>query len=145
MQCSCGGETSMRKKRALNGTDTVWQCSCGRIVGKVSARELREIDSDELMRLPWAVQKRKRVPNSRKREYQKALHSKHWKDLRERVLERDGGICQLKLWGCTGRATTVDHETYERLGNERDEDCRAACEACQQREREQRIKAHVLG
>lgn len=35
--------------------------------------------------------------------------SKAWRDLRARILERDGHQCQVRLPVCTGWATQVDH------------------------------------
>lgn len=32
-----------------------------------------------------------------------------WRNLRPRIFERDGGICQVGLPGCTKMATQVDH------------------------------------
>lgn len=51
--------------------------------------------------------------------------------LRQRVLLRAGGRCQLRLAGCVGVATQVDHVTPWYLGGEPVEDnLQAVCDAC---------------
>lgn len=55
-----------------------------------------------------------------------------WRRLRAAALQRDGGWCQLRLEGCTGRATTV-HLRPELGGDHRRatlEDCVSACRVC---------------
>lgn len=47
---------------------------------------------------------------------------------RRKVLARDKGLCQLRLKGCTYRATDVDH--IERGNNHNLENLRAACHHC---------------
>jgi len=32
-----------------------------------------------------------------------------WESTSRRIIARDGGVCQLRLAGCTGIATTADH------------------------------------
>ena len=61
----------------------------------------------------------------------KALGSKKWKDLRLRVLARDGRICYV----CGGEATQVDHITPRVKGGDMwDMDNLAAiCARCNQR------------
>lgn len=57
-----------------------------------------------------------------------------WESQRRRVMERDGGVCQVKLPGCTGVATDVDHIVPNwRLGRPAtDAELRAACSYCNQ-------------
>jgi 5-methylcytosine-specific restriction endonuclease McrA len=55
----------------------------------------------------------------------------NWKRLRASILDRDGGVCQIRLPGCTGLATEVDHI---RPGDDHSEsNLRAACQSCNQR------------
>jgi 5-methylcytosine-specific restriction endonuclease McrA len=50
------------------------------------------------------------------------------------VIERDGGVCQLSLPGCTFVATTADHVIPRSLGGDSDPDnLRAACRPCNSR------------
>jgi 5-methylcytosine-specific restriction endonuclease McrA len=50
---------------------------------------------------------------------------------RQRILARDGYRCQLRLPGCTGRATHVDHIVPRGVGGtDDDSNRRAACAAC---------------
>lgn len=37
------------------------------------------------------------------------LHARGWAEVRLTVLNRDGWLCQVKLPGCRGRATTAHH------------------------------------
>ncbi len=51
-----------------------------------------------------------------------------WQRIRRRVLERDLGVCQLRMEGCTVRATEVDH-----IGDRDDHsdgNLRAVCKRC---------------
>lgn len=50
---------------------------------------------------------------------------------RARVLARDGYQCQLRLDGCSGRATQLDHMTPN--PNPPDEQTQAACASCNQK------------
>jgi 5-methylcytosine-specific restriction endonuclease McrA len=50
---------------------------------------------------------------------------------RQRILERDGWRCQVRLEGCLGHATVVDHVVQLRDGgSDADSNLRAACEPC---------------
>ncbi len=70
--------------------------------------------------------------------YGRYLATKHWADLRERVLERDGHACTSchvrqgdLLAGCFRLGKLhVHHLTYERRGNERLEDLVTVCSRC---------------
>lgn len=55
-----------------------------------------------------------------------------WKRTRLAVLHRDGYECQLRLAGCTGRATTADHIVPLALGGAMYDpaNLRAACGHC---------------
>lgn len=56
----------------------------------------------------------------------------HWRGLRARRLIFAGGMCELRLPGCTGHATHV-HLRAELAGNHDAatlEDCRACCASC---------------
>jgi 5-methylcytosine-specific restriction endonuclease McrA len=55
----------------------------------------------------------------------------NWRAIRQRVLDRDGGVCQIRLDGCTGWATEVDHIVP---GDDHGEhNLRAACQSCNAR------------
>lgn len=60
------------------------------------------------------------------------LATSHWQHVRRACLSRAGGVCEIRLAGCTRRATTVHLDP--RLGGNhrvaRLEDCRAACHRC---------------
>ena len=66
-----------------------------------------------------------------------------WQRRRARVIERDGGICQLRLAGCTTAATTADHIVGVAEGGSDDEsNLRASCRACNE---QRRIEQSRLG
>lgn len=54
----------------------------------------------------------------------------NWQTLRRRILARDKGICQLRLPGCTHRATDVDH--IDNRDDHGDGNLQAACSPCNQ-------------
>jgi len=55
-----------------------------------------------------------------------------WRKLRLRVLDRDRWLCQLRLEGCTRRATTVHHIVGKGISDDMKDLC-SACESCNQR------------
>lgn len=59
------------------------------------------------------------------------LKTLHWREMRAKALARWGGYCE----GCGVRlATEVHHNTYERLGEERESDLTPLCEPCHRSE-----------
>jgi hypothetical protein len=64
------------------------------------------------------------------RMYEAYMLTLAWERKRLAVLRAAGRQCQLKRPGCTKRAETAHHLTYERLGCERPGDLVAACPAC---------------
>jgi hypothetical protein len=63
--------------------------------------------------------------------YEKYLNSNEWKELRQRILNRDKYICQICK---TNKAVQVHHLTYKRLGNEQDFDLISVCLPCHELE-----------
>lgn len=60
------------------------------------------------------------------KEYRKEyLESRHWKEIRKKVLERDNYLCI-----CGERATYAHHKTYENLWQEKLSDLVALCKNC---------------
>jgi 5-methylcytosine-specific restriction endonuclease McrA len=56
-----------------------------------------------------------------------------WQKLRRYILERDGGLCQIRGPRCTGYATTVDHRYPSSTHPElfwAEENLRASCKKC---------------
>lgn len=64
--------------------------------------------------------------------YEKHLQSVDWVKTCERIMARAGGVCERS--GCKRFARQVHHETYKRLGHERDSDLVALCFPCHQAE-----------
>jgi hypothetical protein len=58
-----------------------------------------------------------------------------WKRIRLVVLERDGGVCQIRLRGCKGNASAVDHIVPVSAGGDwyALENLRASCANCNSR------------
>ena len=62
------------------------------------------------------------------------LDGRPWRRLRLLILERDGFTCQLRLPGCTGLASHVDHRVSRRDGgSDHPDNLQAACANCNQR------------
>ena len=62
--------------------------------------------------------------------YHEHLSSDAWAELRERIIDRDGGLCQ----GCLqAEAVHVHHLTYHNLGDEFCWQLVAVCRACHER------------
>jgi 5-methylcytosine-specific restriction endonuclease McrA len=57
-----------------------------------------------------------------------------WRTMRALVLARDGYQCQVRLPGCTGMATQVDHiHTRTHGGTDQAANLRAICKQCNRR------------
>lgn len=63
-------------------------------------------------------------------EYRKHLKSDRWKQIRQRVMERAGYVCEQDE--CARTAVHVHHETYKNFGDEPLEDLLALCHRCHQ-------------
>lgn len=86
----CEGALALRRRRTVSSVTIVRQCvRCAWIAGPLSAREIRDLDPGEVEMMRWAEQRKKRMPNSRRRAYEAHLKSPQWKALRQQVLERD--------------------------------------------------------
>ena len=62
--------------------------------------------------------------------YAAHLNSDRWKQIRQRVMERAGYVCE--QLGCARTADHVHHATYKNLGDEPIEDLLALCYRCHQ-------------
>lgn len=61
-----------------------------------------------------------------------------WQRIRQRVIERDGGLCHLHLPGCTTYATTADHIKGKAAGgSDKDSNLQASCKNCNEMKRRQ--------
>ncbi len=67
-------------------------------------------------------------PSKRKAYYFAYLQSSAWQHKRHGALERANGRCS-----CGAIAAEIHHNTYERLGDEADDDLEAKCEVCHRR------------
>lgn len=82
--------------------------------------------------------------NSRRKRYDKYMRSKHWREVRQIVLERDEHRCMEP--GCSAPATEVGHIFYRHdIRDTRPEDCIATCRPCNLAERQRRIQRKALG
>lgn len=136
-RCTHERDELRRRRIAKIGKPTVVvlqrQCAnevCGRERGPA-------VEYPEQTDVPWW--KPRKRPTARKRAYNARFKQRDWThEIRPRILERDGYLCQLRFGCCTERATQVHHITYERFGQERDTDLCAACAECNVAEREAR-------
>lgn len=125
------------------------QCStCGDNLGVVKKGEVPNLAAlpvfDEPLRTAWQERCR-RYYSDRREAYEEALRTHdarwwawydaylrtpRWSRLRDKVLARDGHLCQ----GCReSPATQVHHLTYDRVGREMLFDLVAVCERCHSR------------
>ena len=65
---------------------------------------------------------------NRKEYYHEYLKSKRWKATREDILKKRGSKCQ--LCGDISKNFHVHHNTYDRVGFEKDEDLIILCNKC---------------
>lgn len=133
----------LRRKAGMGVPTPVRYCPSCEAIESIPARELRQIPVGQVLEAKVCRPKRKPRPTARKRIYQAALRSKHWRELREIVRQRCGGRCEVP--GCDGDYEELGHLTYERLGAELGADVQAQCKAHNRGEREQRITRRVLG
>ena len=113
---------------------------CGELVGSALKHSLATADTPQLSqdeatrgrrrREEYYEQRRAEIErqNEQWREgYEAYLQTPEWADKRQRVLEREGGLCE----GCRRRpATQVHHETYRNVGSEPLFELRAVCHVC---------------
>ena len=73
-------------------------------------------------------------------------YGRAWRNLRRLILARDRGVCQLRLDGCTHRATQVDHVvSLLRHGSSRDPlNLQAACRSCNVAKRNLEQRGHIV-
>ena len=117
------------------------QClRCGQSVGNaVSHAQVQVLppEWDELLHPKWqesrralSEQRRLKDSQSRRDEYQRYLATPQWRARRDKVLQREGFVCQ----GClSARATEVHHKNYEHIGAELLFDLVAVCAECHRR------------
>lgn len=60
-------------------------------------------------------------------QYKEYLQTAHWKQRRQRAIDRAGGHCVVCR---NGRKVDVHHNTYEHLWDEHDDDLAVLCEKC---------------
>ena len=66
------------------------------------------------------------MKSKKQKEYAKYLKSKHWLELRDKILERDNYKCIL----CGNKDVQVHHKTYDRIGEESFNDLITLCGNC---------------
>lgn len=137
-ECRCT-RTEVRM-RSIRGGSSQWvrQClDCGQPVGSPvkAVPDCRAFDNDlaEQYREERAEERSLAAEAERNRWwtlYREYIGSDAWKALRDRVLKRDGGMCQ----GCLdARASEVHHMSYRNFGSEFAFELVALCSACHQR------------
>lgn len=77
--------------------------------------------------------------------YNIVIRSKRWKTLRDKFIDRCDSRCMRCGWQKTrwakGRTLDLHHKTYERLGEEADDDLELLCSVCHARADEERAEA----
>lgn len=146
--CKCE-KTELRRKTQVNGAwYVVNQCvRCGGMKGRAKCAGLNLAtlpEFDEGLREAYQQlandhyrqqrEEEQRQRDSRQAEfdrwYSSYLLSPKWKQLRQRVLQRDNHLCQ----GCRrAAATQVHHLTYVRVGDELLFDLVSVCDGCHDR------------
>lgn len=133
-------QSRLRRRTLSNGsTAYIHQCTkCGVSVGQSIARD-RVPDAQNIP--PWddtlqeRTRRRERENDGAQREewsrrYAQYLLSQEWRDKRQRVMRRAGGICE----GCgTSKATQVHHLTYDHVFGELLFELVAICDDCHER------------
>ena len=70
-----------------------------------------------------------RIDHLRSMPYDQYLRTEHWREIRNRTMERDGHQCR---WCGSRKVLNVHHLTYERRGQERASDVITLCRSCQE-------------
>lgn len=145
--CSCS-EKEIRYRTYTNGQRAFYrQCmACGEWEGPIKKAEISAVDqkmalpADEKLReerqaARWQYDRQLRE-EARQREHQEWLSdhneymkSEKWLKKREKVLQRDGGICQACLHR---KATQVHHLSYAHWKNEPLFELTSVCDVCHQ-------------
>ena len=63
------------------------------------------------------------------KDYEAYLQTRHWRALRQKIIQRYGGECQ-RCHDIVGEAGHVHHKTYKRLGREKIDDLTLYCNKC---------------
>jgi len=140
-------QTEIRRKRQINGkTYFARQClRCGAHRGAV-ARTLAfnngvpkdwdvDLEQEWNKRIcaawqEWRNGEQERKDSAWRAKYEMHMQSPKWFDLRRRVFERCGNVCE----GCgRARAAQVHHLSYDHLGDEFLWELRAVCMDCHER------------
>lgn len=148
----CRHRRQLCDKTATNGTHMYYYfCSdCGLKLSEfiphraLSPREIRQVSSDVRQVI---VSARYEMTGLLREFYQAGwwqaytayLKSDHWRDLRDKVLYRDGYQCQLQLRGCTRAATQVHHITYAHVTREKMSELTSVCTNCHEQQHERKF------
>ena len=123
----------------MRGVYVGGQCSgCRRAIGP---RVLVDRNSSLATKAPFWLSPSKPPKTKKRREYNAALKTKRWQELRLERLALDGYICQ----SCDGVADQVHHLPSAVYGSETIDDLLSVCGACNLGERSARITQVVLG
>lgn len=142
--CLCEDKKLVRRQIANGATQFGTQCQrCGKWAAVAKATltpgqiTFAESFDDSISERFWqefrAKQQAARLQQTQAerdawfRKYTAYLRSPQWRDKRERVIKRDGGICQACL---KRQATQVHHLTYKHVFNEPLFDLTSICDLC---------------
>jgi len=131
----------VRQRTLHNGSSRIAnQClDCGRSVGMALKRSLFEDPTmlpmwDDALRerdcMVQAIDAFQSRASSFMMEYREYLESDAWAEIRQKVIKRDGGLCQACL---DAPAVDVHHLTYDNMGHEFCWQLVAVCRPCHER------------
>lgn len=148
MSCDrCNHDILMLTRRVISGGSVqyVYQCQvCGKPKQPIAKHKAMEIASDseiaefnpDLEREYYSAKERKAQTEAEQRRseffawYDEYLKSPEWRQKRELVFRRAGGVCE----GCgIAPATEVHHQTYDHVGEEFLWELVAICNPCHTR------------
>jgi 5-methylcytosine-specific restriction endonuclease McrA len=137
-QCACQ-RTEVRERMIRGGSKQyVKQClDCGESVGNPVRQTAAVRPFDEGLRAYAREQRNALIAQAKESasafwwaEYHRYMASAEWRSMREKVMERDGRLCQ----GClSSRATEVHHRSYEHFAHEFAFELISLCHACHER------------
>lgn len=161
-QCDCVNKQLRQRTYRGGSTHYAYQClRCGSQVGDSVAKESLEVhqalsdggipDFDETLHDQFTGKAQKAIARERERKsaewwsaYHKYMSSPEWYEKRQKVLERDGWVCQ----GCGEKtATEVHHRSYAHFGDELLWELVSVCNDCHRKvtTMDRGMREHIYG
>jgi hypothetical protein len=125
--CNCGAPLTVETRSDLQSFRT--NARRGRLYGRAFCDDCKKRQSEQgsKQRAEEEAQYRERLRDLKTMPYRDYLQSDEWKTTRRRALKRAQFRCQV----CNkGESLNVHHRTYERRGEERNDDLLVLCQPC---------------